>query len=362
MDNSARRRTNAGRQLEVIGQSDMEYIQRRRENEIRRQRMQKQRRKEQRRKAKRRRQILFLAWQCVFLLAAALLFADIKMQLGQAGDAPGQTAAADAGIVQKENVIVQSGNGVQGGEYVIRCGLEEVEAPVQREPEEVLKKLEELAGANELIQGILQNAESYPANMLEALANNPEMADFVSGYLTSDGSVTGGLTDVEKQQEHPLFLQWDPRWGYAAYGDDSNVGLAGCGPVSLSMALYYLTGNESLTPDKIAAYAMENGYYMSGTGTQWALMEDVPALYGLKVDKPGISESLMQQELDDGNILICTMGSGDFTTAGHFIVIYGHDETGFWVNDPNCVARSKKSWSYERIGGQIKQLWSIGKS
>lgn len=369
MDNSARKydrtpgvESQRGRQLEVIGQSDMEYRQRRRENEMRRQRMQQQRRKEQRRKARRRRKLLFLTWQCVFVLAAVLLFVDIKMQLGNAKETQGQSMAADAGITRNANGTVQSGNGVQGDDYVARCGLDEVETPVQREPEEVLSKLEELAGENELIRGILQNVESYPQNMLEALANNPEMADFVSGYPASDGSVTGGFTDVEKQQEHPLFLQWDKRWGYASYGDGSNIGLAGCGPVSLSMALYYLTGNETLTPDKIAAYAMENGYYMSGTGTQWALMEDIPGLYGLKVDKPGISESLMRQELEDGNILICAMRAGDFTAAGHFIVIYGYDEDGFWINDPNCVARSKKSWSYERIGGQIKQLWSVGKS
>lgn len=364
-ENAAARRTKgrpAASRLEVIGQSDMEYIQRRRENERRRQRMQQQRRKEQRRKAKRRRQLLFLTWQCVFVLAAAFLFVGIKMQLGNAKETQGQSAAVDARAEQNANGMVQSGNGVQGADYVARCGLDEVEAPIQREPEEVLRKLEELAEESEQIRGILLNASDYPQNMLEALANNPEMADFVSGYPVSDGSVTGGFTDAEKQQEHPLFLQWDPRWGYACYGDDSNIGLAGCGPVSLSMALYYLTGDESLTPDRIAAYAMENGYYMSGTGTQWALMEDVPALYGVKVDKPGISESLMRQELDAGNILICAMRPGDFTAAGHFIVIYGYDQDGFWVNDPNCVARSKKCWSYERIGGQIKQLWSIGKS
>ena len=45
----------------------------------------------------------------------------------------------------------------------------------------------------------------------------------------------------------PLFLQWDPRWGYTEYGEDSFLGLSGCGPTCLSMVLYYLTGDKSLT-------------------------------------------------------------------------------------------------------------------
>lgn len=372
MDNTARNYGGRGAgntargQLKVIGQAEPEYGNRTREEQLRRQRTREQRRREQRRReqrrrARRRRKMLFFCVQLLFVVAVVLLFANIGIRLKNLEQTQEQTGITNAEAVKSALGLGSSADGVQGGAYMEQVGLDEVEAPVKREPEEVLQKLSELAEDNSLIKEILQNAASYPENMLEALANNPEMADFVAGYLTVDKSVTGGLTELEKQQEHPLFLQWDPRWGYAYYGDDSNIGLAGCGPVSLSMALYYLTGDETLTPDKIASYAMENGYYMSGTGTQWALMEDVPPLYGLRVDKPGISESYMKQELDEGHVLIAAVRQGDFTSAGHFIVIYGYDETGFWVNDPNCVARSKKNWSYEKIGGQIKQLWSIEK-
>lgn len=350
--------------LQIIGQSELEFGNRTREATMRRQQIQnqrrrEQRRREQRRKAKRRRRLL-LSLQCLLVLAIVLLFANIGMHLKDM-EQKKEPAMADAEVIKNPAEMMGSAAGIQGGDYIGLVGLDEVEAPAKREPEEVLEKLGELAEDSPLIKEILQNAAGYPDNMLEALANNPEMADFVAGYRNADGSVNGGLTEAEMQQEHPLFLQWDPRWGYASYGDDSNIGLAGCGPTSLSMALYYLTGNETLTPDRIASYAMENGYYMSGTGTQWALMEDVPCLYGLKVDKPGISEQIMRQELDAGHVLICAMRQGDFTSAGHFIVIYGYDENGFWVNDPNCVARSKKSWSYERLGGQIKQLWAIAR-
>ena len=67
----------------------------------------------------------------------------------------------------------------------------------------------------------------------------------------------------------------------------------------------------------------------------------------------------MKRELDEGHYLILTMGEGDFTLEGHFIVIYGYDENGFLVNDPNCVSRSRKSWSFGELEGQVKNIWSF---
>ena len=247
-----------------------------------------------------------------------------------------------------------------GQDYINLCALDQVDKPQVRTPKQVMERLEYLALDNDLIAEILQDSSNYPDKMLEALANNPEMADFVLGYPESDGRVLGGLTEEEMKEDFPLFLQWDPRWGYAEYGDGSNIGLAGCGPTCLSMALYYLTGDESLTPDKISAYSMKNGYYVSGTGTAWALMQDVPAKYDIGVSQPTAEEYTMKDALDRGRVIICSVGPGDFTAAGHFIVIYGYDKGGFLVNDPNCVARSRQSWSFSELKGQIKNIWVLG--
>lgn len=241
--------------------------------------------------------------------------------------------------------------------YAERCGLEHVDKPLERTPRQVLKRLEELGEEDERIAEIRQNSGAYPERLLEALANNPEMTDFVEGYLEAEHVAAGGLTEGEMKEKYPLFLQWDPRWGYAAYGDDSCIALSGCGPTCLSMVLYYLTGDESLTPDVIGDYSMKNGYYMSGTGTLWALFEDVAPLYGVKVSQPDASEWEMKAALDQGHVLICSMGPGDFTVGGHFIVVYDYDKDGFQINDPNCVARSRQSWTFDQLSRQMKHLW-----
>lgn len=246
--------------------------------------------------------------------------------------------------------------------YADLWGLEQVDKPKERTQREILNRLQELGEDSELIAQVAADYRNYPDQLLEALANNPEMADFAAHYLENKGKVMGGgLTESEKEQEYPLFLQWDPRWGYTSYGDNSVVGLSGCGPTALSMVLYYLTGNEALTPDVIAEYSMREGYYISGTGTAWLLLEDVPPLYGISVDQPEKNELVMKQALDRGEIIICSMSPGDFTIGGHFVVVYGYTEEGFLLNDPNCVARSRKVWSYSEIGGQIKHIWIFNK-
>ncbi len=235
----------------------------------------------------------------------------------------------------------------------------EVGKPIERTEAEVLQRMGELGQTSSLIEEIYQNHSQYPKELLAALANNPEMADFVSDYPDGDG-MTGGITASEKEQEFPLFLQWDRRWGYESYGD-SCIGLAGCGPTCLSMVLFYLTRDETHTPDSIAAYSMKNGYYVEGTGTSWALMEDVPKLYGIKVSSISRAANNMRAVLDNGGIIICAMGKGDFTISGHYIVIYGYDNEGFMVNDPNCVARSGRRWTFSEIETQIKSIWVYDK-
>ncbi len=56
------------------------------------------------------------------------------------------------------------------------------------------------------------------------------------------------------------------------------------------------------------------------------------------------------------------MAPGDFTTKGHFILLRGYDENGFFVNDPNRKSNSEKQWDFETLSSQIKNLWGIYKA
>ena len=203
---------------------------------------------------------------------------------------------------------------------------------------------------------VFANQERYPEHLLEALEKNPELLQFVKDFPESDQTVTGGIRKEETKEDYPLFLQWDSRWGYLPYGDNV-IGLSGCAPTCLSMVLYSLTRDTTATPDTLAEYSTNQGYYVEGTGTSWELLTDIPSQYKVKAKILGLDETAMKNHLKKGHMIICSMGPGDFTAAGHFIVLYGYDEDGFYVNDPYSRIRSSQSWDYERLKGQIKNLW-----
>ena len=210
-------------------------------------------------------------------------------------------------------------------QYTTKVRLYYVEKPQKRTRAKAIEKIEELSLQFPELSFVLEKEALYPDGVLTAVANNPEMTDFACGYPDSDGSVTGGFTQEEMEQEYPLFLQFDPRWGYYPYGK-TVMGDAGCGPTCLSMAIFYLTRDASVTPDVIAQYSMDNKYYVSNVGTAWSLLDEYPAQHGLSSTVIPVIEDTMKQKLEEGNILICSMRPGNFTAGGHFVVLYGTNE------------------------------------
>lgn len=199
----------------------------------------------------------------------------------------------------------------------------------------------------------------YPEELIELLERNPETEAFVLEYpLKRDTAVSVDMSAYENQDAVPLFLQWDQQWGYIHYG--SNVaGLTGCGPVCLSMAAYHLTGDPNMSPDRIIAFAIDNGYCIPGDGTSWTLISEGGVKLGLDVTEIPLVESRIYDNLEVGNPIICVMGPGDFTTSGHYIVMVGLENGLIRVNDPNSISNSQRLWDYDQIQDQIRNLWVI---
>lgn len=206
-------------------------------------------------------------------------------------------------------------------------------------------------------------ASTDTASVTEALSelakNNAEAADFVTDYPNRQkylGQSIDLTSDVLIGQV-PLFLQWDKRWGYESYGD-SIIGLAGCGPTCLSMAYVYFTHDLNGTPREIATYCEKNGYYTEN-GTSWSLWTEGLSALGLSGKELPLSENSMKKALDQGRLIVCSMRPGDFTTSGHYILLYDYDDTGFYIKDPNRVSNTSRTWDYDTLSPQIKNLWAI---
>ncbi|MCH5271057.1 MAG: C39 family peptidase [Lachnospiraceae bacterium] len=294
-----------------------------------------------------RRRLKFLV--CVVILAVLLYGGISRIARYWAGEGHAQntydTAAAGPSYADM---------GQGSGEEVLSTAIVDDRKLLRNR--ELEEKLAMMAADNEEIAAIYANREQYPEELLAALAGNPEMTDFVAGYPDAEKKATGGFSEEELEAESPLLLQWDSRWGYASYGD-SNIGIAGCAPTCLSMVILSLTGNAEATPDALADYSMRNGHYVEGIGTAWTLLSDGAKEYGLTVKELGLDEDEMKTCLNRGGLIICSMRPGDFTTTGHFIVLYDYDANGFYVHDPNSRIRSDRQWSFADIKYQIKNIW-----
>ncbi len=218
-------------------------------------------------------------------------------------------------------------------------------------------RLKELAGLDKTYKKIYKNYDEYPENILAAFCNEPGMSEFVKGYIDWDGGEKPEYTESELEDEFPLLLQWDTRWGYESYGD-SCIGLAGCAPVCMAMVALTVTGDAEVTPDKTASYAMECGYYLKGTGTSWSFLTEGAKNFGLYGRELGLSESAVMSELEAGHPVICSMRPGIFTVRGHFIVLAGLRDGRIIVRDPNSAYRSSLLWDFSEIKAQIKNMWS----
>ena len=135
------------------------------------------------------------------------------------------------------------------------------------------------------------------------------------------------------------------------------IAVNGCGPTAIAMVAAGLTGDNTVTPYKVAQFSAGNGYYVGDSGTSWSLMTEGAQQFGIYGEEMGLSDDEVFSALENGHPIICSMRPGDFTTTGHFIVLTGVEDGKIRVNDPNSRVRSGKLWDYSRLEYQINNLW-----
>ncbi|KIR02774.1 hypothetical protein P261_01589 [Lachnospiraceae bacterium TWA4] len=215
----------------------------------------------------------------------------------------------------------------------------------------------------DLLNKILENESDYPSNLVKLAKNKPETRQFVYDYLEKSKEVVGQASQISvisdcENVRIPYFRQWDERWGYYLYGDDF-LALTGCGPTCLSMVYVGLTKDTSENPYTISAFSEKQGYFVSNSGTSWELMSEGAEALGLESKTVSLDEEIINNTLDEGRIIIASMGPGDFTSKGHFIVIVGYTDKGYEIRDPDSITRTNKFWTFDKIKGQIKNLWAF---
>ncbi len=258
---------------------------------------------------------------------------------------------------EAEGAGVEVSRTLPGDAVLKQDGLGSKPSPQKNADVPYVKELLEMEEQDSRISDVVEKADLYPERVLKMLSKNIETLDFVLDYWDKkDVPCEESIGQAPVQGEIPLLLQWDERWGYGTYGE-SMVAVSGCGPTCIAMVASGLTGRTDITPYTVASYSENNGFLTKEMDTSWDLMTYGCQEFGVTGTMLGLDENAMANTLSYGNPIICSMGPGDFTDNGHFIVLTGYENGTFHVNDPNSKIRSEKTWSYEELKNQIVNMW-----
>lgn len=185
----------------------------------------------------------------------------------------------------------------------------------------------------------------------------------VTEMIYRDGSfyLTGGSHEVN------YYNQTDATWAQVPYGTDP-LGEYGCGPTAMAMAVSTLT--DTLTdPERMAAWAVEQGYWAEGQGSYLTIVPGTARSYGLNctpIPTADIDPENLRQRLGMGEIAVALMSKGHFTNNGHFILLRGVTLDGkVLVADSASPERSLTAWDLDLILDELASrrnsatLWMI---
>jgi len=143
----------------------------------------------------------------------------------------------------------------------------------------------------------------------------------------------------------------------------ANVKSSGCGPISLTMALNYVHGNNVVSLEEVLKWADENNMYEENAGTRWSLVRNFPNTVSVDCKELYIGNyERFKTSLSEGEVYVTTMDSGHFTDNGHFIVITEIKDDKVSVLDSASICRSLKKWDAKLVFDESKKyFWKISK-
>jgi len=167
------------------------------------------------------------------------------------------------------------------------------------------------------------------------------------------------------------YKQNDNRWGSLAYavdGEKSTIKSAGCGPTALANVLAAIV-SPYIDPVTLAAWARYHNYKVKNNGTSYSFFVPCAKAFGVTVRRLNTSNiygqyapayhSQVFNELAKGNWIIACMGKGNWTSSGHYVVVYGYENGKVYINDPASTKANRACNTWELFKAQVKYYWVV---
>lgn len=162
------------------------------------------------------------------------------------------------------------------------------------------------------------------------------------------------LLNGKYQKDIKYFNQEDERWTDYPYKTlDNTLGKTGCGVTAMAM-IQSTIKEVNISPIKMAKYSIENGYCNNNTEVEFFDEVVKEKEYKLDIQKfSGNEVTKVKRLLSDGkHIAVALMRPGDFTTEGHYLVLYGI-ETIDGINYFNALDSNMDNKNYKDNGNII---------
>lgn len=207
--------------------------------------------------------------------------------------------------------------------------------------------------------------------VLQGLVNRRAAEKELFDKPISSVSTYSSVSTTIKVVKPISYLQTDARWknyNYSAKGESKTIGSAGCGVTVAAMVIATLK-DKNVTPITTAEWSMAHGYKALNQGTYYTYFVPQLSEYGITckrlntVNLYGQSSSAAHTEalnaLKNGDWVIACMGQGNWTSSGHFILLYQYENGYVYINDPTSTSATRIKNTWNLFAKQVKYLWTV---
>lgn len=204
------------------------------------------------------------------------------------------------GITYTDNDIKEISEGIETVVNIVEDNQSTTEIPEQTKEDEEALEYQETEKEGFQLQGEIayNGAKELP---------NVKLGDYA------------GLT---------YYSQIDSRWKDKLYTSTGNrtqtMGSSACGPTCAAMVVSSIKGN--ILPTTMADLYVKYGFRSASNGTYWSAFRWTADVFDI-----GYKELYKLNDvcdlLEQNYMVISACGNGLFTTGGHFILIYGYEDT-----------------------------------
>ena len=195
--------------------------------------------------------------------------------------------------------------------------------------------VEKISEGIETVVEIIENEstqeipEAYIEDEIALEEQEVESESFeLQGEIAYNGSSELPKVEVGKYAGLTYYSQIDSRWKNKLYTSTGNktqtMGSSACGPTCGAMVVSSIKG--TILPTEMADLYVKYGFRSANNGTYWSAFRWTADVFDI-----GYKEIYKLNDvcdlLEENYMVISACGNGLFTTGGHFILIYGYEDT-----------------------------------